>query len=74
MQKGIFVVLVLIAFLLGANLFKGNEAKAAKNLQYTAINVRGDRKVVQEALDTYSKEGWELVTIYPNFNVFIFKK
>jgi len=76
MQKGIFVLLVLIAFLLGANLFKGNDAKAAKapKIEYAAAFCRGDKNVVQETLNFYATNNWELVTIDANYGVYIFTK
>jgi len=74
MQKGIFAVLVLIAFLLGANLFDSKESHAAKTIKYHAVGVKGGRDITQKALDDYSRDGYELVAIDANYGVYIFKK
>jgi hypothetical protein len=42
MQKGIFVMLVVIVFLLGANMYQGKESHAAKQYQYRVVEVQND--------------------------------
>ncbi len=72
MQKGIFAVLVLIAFLLGANLFRGNDAQAAKVYKYEVVKVGMNE--VQDKLNEASQKGYEYVGTYSGSHALIFRK
>ncbi len=74
MQKGIFVILVVIAFLLGANLYQGKESHAAKTYQYRVVGVRNDGNQIAQALNDNAKGGWEFVGPAAVGEYFIFKK
>ena len=69
MQKGIFAMLVLIAFLLGANLFKGNDVHAAKKYQWL-ITAYGDSREMQSQLSTNCNNGYEFVAIEQQYIIF----
>jgi len=78
MQKGIFVMLVIIALLLGANLFiqkniKSNTNPAAIKIEYRAESwMTGEE--LQRKLDKYANDGWEFVGNAGGFPYIIFKK
>ncbi len=76
MQKGIFAVLVLIAFLLGANLFSGNEVQAAKVYKYELVSSSGgiNDKEIQDTLNKASQQGYEYVGTYSGSHALIFRK
>ncbi|MDD2540994.1 MAG: hypothetical protein PHH28_08110 [Desulfuromonadaceae bacterium] len=63
MQKGIFSVLLVIAFLLGASLFRSNEVHAAKKYNYVVMEPGYDKNNVMVVLNDMSNKGWEFVSM-----------
>lgn len=62
-------LLIIVIILLSSNLFvwalsKPVNSYATSAVQYRAVQLRSGN--IQEVLDKYSKEGWELVAVVPN--------
>lgn len=73
MLKGIFAILVIISFLLGANLFRGAEVQAAKSYSYKIKITPNDINTIAKMLNDASAEGYEYVGTVQNV-VMVFKK
>ncbi len=71
MQKGIFIMMVIVAFLLGANLYQGKESFAAKVYHYEVIKVGSD--AVEATLNDASQKGYEYVGTYSGSHALIFR-
>lgn len=63
MQKGIFVVLVVIALLLAANLFNEKESHAAKKFEYKLVNTMNVHSVelAESFFSKQADQGYEFV-------------
>lgn len=70
---GIVAGLLLVAS--GNFLRPRNDAYAAPGIQYKAVSVDYTRtQSIQDALDKYGRDGWQLVAVEPKSVHFIFKK
>ena len=68
MQKGIFVMLVVIAFLLGANLFQHKDVFAAKQYQYKVLGLGMDSQGLEKGLNSAAMNGWEFAGFVSLYN------
>ena len=74
MQKGIFIMVAVCAFLLGCNLYKGSESHADRKYQYIVVNYK-DPSNLAKALNETAKNGYEYVNMADiNSYAFIAKK
>ena len=73
MQKGIFVVLVLIAFLLGANLFKSSDVHAAKKYQYIVVSYQFTKNL-QDEINKVAAQGYEYIDNLGDAGYFVARK
>lgn len=74
MQKGIFVMLVIVAFFLGASMMQHREASAAKQWQYKVVDYTKIEET-EKILNAEAKNGWEFVQIGAGMRyVLIFRK